>query len=1589
MKLEQVGDRRQHCGISNHFASKTAAAIVALLAFVVAPASPALAQTAVQSGFRDFSFGNDVSTPTSEKPESKLWWNDGSWWGVLYNDSANQYRIYRFDSGSQSWTDTGTVVDNRSSSRADVLWDTEAQRLYVVSHVFSSSGSTTTNSSQWGRLSRFSYNSTTRTYTLEAGFPVNVTRGKSETLTIAKDANQRLWVTFVEGRKVKVNWSLTSDLDWGVPVDLPVGNSTAITVDSDDISAIVNLPSGDVGVMWSNQDTRSVYFSVHRSVDPLTTWQPIETVLPNPGCSGSCADDHINLKTDQAGRVFAVLKTSLDDDETPLIILAVRDTNETWSLHTVALAANNHTRPIVLLDEESRTIYVFATHPESGGGVYMKTSSLDNIQFDSGVGEEFIFSSTDTKTNNPTSTKQNVNSTTGLLVVASDQSSNFYLHNYLPLGGGTPQAPQAPLNLVATAVSSTRVDLSWTDASSNETEFHVERRIGSSGPFSPHAIVSANVTTYSDTTNVLPDTTYNYQVKARNAVGDSGYSNIAQATTPPVVTTAPSAPTDLQATAVSSSRVDLSWQDTSNNEEFFDIERAIGGGGFVPLVTVAANVESYSDSTVSPDMAYSYKVKARNAVGSSGYSNVAAASTPPAPDPGAIKSITFEDGFLVGPVTGADSTKGTVQLETALPLKGTFSARIPNAGSSFLEEKFTPAGDLYVSFYVRLAALPASDVRLALISSSGDSTGLLLLLSSGRLRLRFGSTTIGDSQPLVPGQLYRIGLHQKAGSGNAVLEAFVASGDASFTAPFAATTTGSWVVLADRLRVGATTNAAVNVVVDDIILATTAMPGPSVGPGMPPNAPTGLTATAVSSGQVHLSWTDNSNNETAFRIERGPAGSSDSDFVLIDTVGTNATSYNDTTVGPNTSYDYRVLSAIGTLLSTPSNTASVTTPPAAAPPNAPTGLNTTAVTATRVDLSWTDNSTNETTFHIQRAPLGSTAFTEIDTVGANVENYSDTDVDPEMGYRYRVYASNGQGDSAFSNIVDVTTPPAPTAPSAPTSLTAQAVTSTQVNLSWTDTSSNETAFHIYRRLAGGSTFSEIATVGADATSYSDTNNVTPNTGYEYQVRAGIDGTLLSEPSNTASVTTPPAAGPPMAPTELNATAVSATRVDLSWKDNSSDETTFHIERAEGSGDFVPLDTVGPNIAAYSDLDVEPETSYRYQVYASNGQGDSGFSNIAQVTTPPAGGAGVIKMMTFENGSLTDPDTGADSINGTVLLETAAPLKGLAAARVPGTSGSFLNETFTPASDLYVSFYFRLTALPSADVRIALVSNDGESTGILLLRNTGRLRLRAQSINVGTESAPLTPGQLYRIGLHQKAGTGGNAVLEGFIAVGDDAFGAPFASTSTGSWTTSADRLRLGTTTGSGDLVFDDVALSTVAMPGPSVAPSAPSAPTALQATAVGSTQVDLTWADNSSNEAEFIIERAEGSAAFLFVAAVGANTTTYSDMGLNANTSYRYRVKARNPQGDSEYSDEAQVTTGSSARLTDSPGIAHALTFEIGNLVDQLVGADNVRGTAPLEGAAAGGGLYSARVPGTASSYPVDPTVDETAPGTVGADLSE
>jgi fibronectin type 3 domain-containing protein len=196
------------------------------------------------------------------------------------------------------------------------------------------------------------------------------------------------------------------------------------------------------------------------------------------------------------------------------------------------------------------------------------------------------------------------------------------------------QPPAAPQNLVASAVGSSRVDVSWSDVS-GETGYRVERSGNGVDGWSVIASVGAGALAYSDR-GLSAQTTYFYRVIATNYAGDSGYSDVASATT--AAETIPLAPANLTATASGGSRVNLVWSDRSDNENGFVIERSSdAGASWTPLTTLATDATSSSDTTVVPGTSYRYRVKATGNAGDSEYSNTATVTTPlPPPPPPAL-----------------------------------------------------------------------------------------------------------------------------------------------------------------------------------------------------------------------------------------------------------------------------------------------------------------------------------------------------------------------------------------------------------------------------------------------------------------------------------------------------------------------------------------------------------------------------------------------------------------------------------------------------------------------------------------------------------------------------------------------------------------------------------------------------------------------------------------------------------------------------------------------------------------------------------------------------------------------------------------
>src|SRR5262249_55489371 len=145
--------------------------------------------------------------------------------------------------------------------------------------------------------------------------------------------------------------------------------------------------------------------------------------------------------------------------------------------------------------------------------------------------------------------------------------------------------PNPPSNLVASAASDSKINLSWADNSGDEDGFKIERWNGSS--YVQINTVGANVATYADSGLAL-STTYSYRVRAFNSARHPSSDNVITAT--PFL----QPPSNLVASAASASQINLSWADNSSAEDGFKIERW-NGGNYSQINTVGANVTTYAD----------------------------------------------------------------------------------------------------------------------------------------------------------------------------------------------------------------------------------------------------------------------------------------------------------------------------------------------------------------------------------------------------------------------------------------------------------------------------------------------------------------------------------------------------------------------------------------------------------------------------------------------------------------------------------------------------------------------------------------------------------------------------------------------------------------------------------------------------------------------------------------------------------------------------------------------------------------------------------------------------------------------------------
>jgi hypothetical protein len=350
------------------------------------------------------------------------------------------------------------------------------------------------------------------------------------------------------------------------------------------------------------------------------------------------------------------------------------------------------------------------------------------------------------------------------------------------------------------------------------------------------------------------------------------------------------------------------------------------------------------------------------------------------------------------------------------------------------------------------------------------------------------------------------------------------------------------------------------------------------GPSQTPATPTNLLATAISSSQIGLSWTDNANNETGFQIQRSSDGVN---YALIFSPGVNITTYTDNGRPAATTYYYRVRAFNSRGNSALSNVASATTLPSSSP------------TPTSTPASTPVPTPSPTPTPIETPSPTPTPLETPSPTPTPIETPSPTPTPIET-------------PSPTPTPIET---PSPT----PTPLETPSPTPTPIETSSATPTPVETA---------SPTPTPIETPSPTATATASVEPIpspTPTATATATATATPTATATATPTVAPTLTPTPTPTPgqtPAAPTNLVATTISSNQVAVAWTDNANNETGFQIQRSSNGLNFALIASVGANVTTYTNSGLVAGTTYYYRARAYNSRGNSALSNIANATTAP-------------------------------------------------------------------------------------------------------------------------------------------------------------------------------------------------------------------------------------------------------------------------------------------------------------------------------------------------------------------------------------
>ncbi|HQO10328.1 MAG TPA: DUF2341 domain-containing protein [Clostridiales bacterium] len=732
-----------------------------------------------------------------------------------------------------------------------------------------------------------------------------------------------------------------------------------------------------------------------------------------------------------------------------------------------------------------------------------------------------------------------------------------------------------PATLTKTDLEIDKVRLNWTLSVNDYPEgykFRIDKKIGSGAWKEKYLLVKPDQLSLTDTAEI--NQTLNYRIYI------SYDENISEPKELSYVNTFP-APTNLTTQQVTITNAKIMWNDNSKGEEKFTIERKISTVSEYQMIKEIEGdnltTKFYNDTTVAPGTEYDYRITAVKGSDKSGsvvkrFLNLFQAPT---------GLTAIQNNVYTFTLNWTDNSNGEDGFKVERKIDGgAYSVIATVTGTNYVDNTVSKG---YETVYYQVRAYKGTTYfsnysqTNSVVSFPAPSNLSATQTSIISANLSWTDNSTGEDKFEIDRKISTESTYVK-----------IAEVNGSDTA------TKSWVdnTVIPNLTYDYRVRAIKGLNNSEYVLKTLANTFQS---------PSGLTAIQNNVYTFTLNWTDNSNGEDGFKVERKIDGGAYS--VIATVTGTN---YVDNTVskGYGTVY-YQVRAYKGTTyFSNYSQTNLVVSFPA------PTNVQIDQVTITSAKITWNDNSLGEDKFVIERKLSSETVYNPIKEItGDNLttKNWTDTSLTANLTYNYRIKAVKGINESAYltsSNYYNEFR--------APTGLASVQVNPVAATISWNDTYTGEDRYELWRKLTTESDVAyqkvtDVAGSDTETKNYTDAS-LTPNLNYNYKVRI-VDGTAYS--SFTTAITHN---NPFLAPNGLKAFVIDQTSIKLDWNDNSSMEQGYILQRKDGdAGAWNDIKTLGANTVTWTDTALTLGIRYYYRVYAYYSSYPTSYSNEISAT----------------------------------------------------------------------------------------------------------------------------------------------------------------------------------------------------------------------------------------------------------------------------------------------------------------------------------------------------------------------------------------